>query len=288
MAERDIVPANRSSSFGARRSRDYPLEDQPMAQRPRVQPESSSLKWYDDIERATVLAHRKLTAQIYAKEKQIVELDVHLDRGTAPNWIKVSVSMPVMDALTRQADDSMTQTIGEAEKSLVKMACSIKNAEVKKLRKELTDMIAAHKLKVQCRMDRLLAEDILSSDTPYNFTSFMTHLQEDGRNTRLLCFKQSEEKQQKRQALAAKKASEKMDETLVDPVVESLKKKVFALEKRLAKSTSNKQKQGKPKKNAGKPTSSKNASGPGKSANRGPVKGTKGRGQASGNASRKH
>jgi hypothetical protein len=265
--------------------------------------EDSRLPWHDDIDRKTVLTHRRLILQLIVKERQLAEAETHLENGTCPNNFKATAFIPVPNTIKVEVEEGIKEVIQQFERSCVEVMVHVRKHEKAALKEEIKKLFLQHELEIGQRIDQLVADKILPASSWYDKTGFQTKLEEDGRKTRFLAFQASARKEEKRQELAAKKAAEQVDQTLEDPALVELRKTVKDLEKKVNKAqqtpkntdqAKKKQKTSEKKttpdadkKKKNKRSGSKNASGPGKTGRRGPGKTAK-KGKGPAGASRKH
>lgn len=237
------------------------------------------------------------------KEKQLVEAEQHLEKGTCPNNFKATAFLPVPDRIKTQVNEAIGDVIQQFEKSCVEVMIEVRKEETSSLKEQIDTLFLQHELEIGRRLDQLVAENILPENTRYDTAGFKNKLEEDGRKTRFLAFQANARKEEKRQELAAKKAAEQINQTLDDPALAELRKTIKELEKKVTKvqqapktkksdppkkdkKTSEKKKPKTTDKTNDKRPGSKNGSGPGKTGRRGQEKTAK-KGKSPAGASRR-
>lgn len=194
-----------------------------------------TINWYDDIERKTLLEHRKTTQQLATKEKQMAETMEHIQKGTCPKSIKATAQLQPPEFLKIQVDAKLKEITRDYEKAVLQVHGMIREAECDRLKMSLQQLFPRHTTEIQKRRAELANAGIIPEDAPYDAEAFQTRLQADAQKTRFLMHKAEWAKQEKRNKLAEKKAAERVDEVLVDPEMARLRKEMEQLKRSVAR-----------------------------------------------------
>lgn len=271
-------------------SNEQPANNTPRLQEADATVQEIGIKWFDDLERKTLLERRKIVEQVATKERQMAETKHHMDNGSCPKAIKATAQLPVPEFLRTEVDAQLQKVIRDYELGVLTVQGYIREAEVARLSQTLEQLFPRHLSEVQKRKEELMQAGILPTSTQYDEEAFIRRLSADEQKTKFLTHKSEWAKQEKRAKLAEKKAAERTEESLLDPEIAQLRKDVAQLKKKAdsaggKKSTQmpgGKQGKAKAKGNAkakpkqakgtqpdkGNSSKSKNSSGPGKHGGR--------------------
>ena len=192
------------------------------------------INWYDDLERKTLLEHRKIVQQLATKEKQMAETTEHIQKETCPKSIKATAQLQPPEFLKSQVDAKIKEITRDYEKAVLQVHGMIREAESDRLKMSLQQLFPRHTTEIQKRKMELVNAGIIPENAPYDTDAFRTRLNADAQKTRFLMHKAEWAKQEKRDKLAEKKAAERVDEALMDPEMAQLRKEMEQLKRSVA------------------------------------------------------
>lgn len=169
--------------------------------------------WTEDIERKTILEHRKLVTKLATKQYQLSETLQHIRNGTCPTSIKATAQLPVPVFLESEVADVLQEVIRNYELQVLDILRQIREQEIVRLKKSLEDLLPRHISEVQRQRAELANDSIIPANTPYDDVTFRTRLAEDAQVSKFLVHKARQAKQVKRDKLAEKKTDENTDQS---------------------------------------------------------------------------